>query len=197
MDNQILALLDRLDGALVPFAKEGEHLDLFLLGRAALVLLYNFPLLTRDIDVVWMRNSELEGKAIELSRKGSEIAEILGVYLDPVPQGLPPIPCGFQSRCKLLTGDWKVLKVWMLEVHDLAATKLKSFRPKDRDDLQNLCDRGLLTVEKLYARLNAAFPFRSQKVEDTEEDPDTPGWGKALANFKRVKAYLKGEITSI
>ncbi len=85
----------------------------------------------------------------------------------------------------------------MLEVHDLAATKLRSFRPRDREDLQNLCDRGLLNAAKLYESLQAAFPFRSPKMEDTEDDPDSPDWGKALANWKQVEAYLKGSIASI
>jgi hypothetical protein len=85
----------------------------------------------------------------------------------------------------------------MLEVHDLAATKLKSFRPQDREDLQFLCDRGLLNATKLHESLQAAFPFKSQKLEDAEDDPDTPDWAKALEGWKRVESYLKGSIASI
>jgi hypothetical protein len=66
MNDQILSFLDRLDEALIPFAKEGECFDMFHLGRSALVMHYGFALSTRDIDIVWMRNSDLEQKAIEL-----------------------------------------------------------------------------------------------------------------------------------
>jgi hypothetical protein len=107
------------------------------------------------------------------------------------------VPGGFEQRCKLLRGNWKVLKVWLPEAHDLAVTKLKSFRPQDREDLQILCDRGLLKKIKLRESLESAFPFRSPKEEDAEDDPDNPDWGKALKNLKRVEAYLEGSISSI
>jgi Nucleotidyltransferase of unknown function (DUF6036) len=107
------------------------------------------------------------------------------------------VPMGFEQRCKLLPGNWKVLKIWVPDVHDLAATKLKSFRPQDRGDLQLLCDRGLLNKTRLRESLDKAFPFRSLKLEDAEDDPDTPDWGKALRNLKRVEAYLAGSVASI
>jgi hypothetical protein len=50
---------------------------------------------------------------------------------------------------------------------------------------------------KLRASLEEAFPWRSPKEEDAEDDPDTPNWGKALTNFKRVEDYLNGKIMSI
>jgi Nucleotidyltransferase of unknown function (DUF6036) len=197
MNEQMQNFLDRLDEGLLPFAKEEERFEMFLPGRAALVLHYQFTHSTKDIDIVWMRESELESKAIELLGKGTELAKTLGLFLDPVPQGLPPLPHGFRKRCELFPGNWKVLKLWILEVHDLAVTKLKSFRPRDREDLQNLCNKGLLNAAKLHESLQAAFPFRSPKAEDAEDDPDTPDWGKALGNLKRVESYLKGLIPSI
>ena len=197
MIDQIRSFLDRLDNELLAFAKDGERYDMFLLGRTALVICYQFQFSTKDIDVVWMRDSELESKAIELLGKESKLARSLGLYLDPVPQGVPPLPHWFRRRCEMVPGNWKVLKVWMLEVHDLAATKLKSFRPQDREDLQILSDRGLLNAAKLYESLQAAFPFKSPKPEDAEDDQDTPDWGVALANLKRVENYLKGLIPSI
>jgi len=197
MNDQIRRFLDRLDEELLPFTQDGAHLDMFLLGRAALVLSYDFPLSTQDVDMVLMRNSELEARAIELLGKKSQLAKSLGLYLDPVPQGLPPLPMGFRHRCKPLTGNWKVLKIFVLEANDLATTKLKSFRPRDREDLQILCDRGLLDKAKLNDSLNEAFPFKSPKPEDSEDDPDTPDWGRALRNLRRVEAYLAGSSTSI
>jgi hypothetical protein len=197
MNDQIRTFLDRLDEELLPFAKAEERFEMFLLGRAALVFYYRFQLSTTDVDIVWTRDSELECKAIELLGKGSTLARTLGLYLDPVPPAVPPLPGWFRSRCELVPGNWKVLKLWMLEVHDLAVTKLKSFRPKDREDLQILCDQGLLNAAKLRESLEAAFAFRSPKEEDAEDDPDTPDWGTALANFKRVESYLMGSIASI
>jgi Nucleotidyltransferase of unknown function (DUF6036) len=197
MNDRILAFLGRLDEALIPFAKEGEYFDMFHLGRSALIMHYGFALSTSDIDIVWMRDSDLERKAIELLGKGSALAQTLGLYLDPVPQGLPPLPCWFRKRAEAVPGNWKVLRLWKLEVHDLAATKLKSFRPRDRADLQALCEKDLLNAGKLRESLEAAFPWKSPKEADADDDPDTPDWGKALENCKRVEAFLNGQIRSI
>src|SRR5262249_1438659 len=60
----------------------------------------------------------------------------------------------------------KVLRLWEMEVHDLAATKLKSFRTHDRQDLQLLCNRGLLDPRKLRASLEAAYPFSLPGKDD-------------------------------
>jgi Nucleotidyltransferase of unknown function (DUF6036) len=196
MTNEIYALFDKLDEELRPGAA-GEYLDIYLLGRAAMVLSYNVFLSTKDIDIVSWQKSRLEQRAIELSGRESRLARSLGLYLDPVPPGLPPVPTGFEQRCTLLPGNWKVLKVWLPDVHDLATTKLKSFRPQDREDLQLLCDRGLLNKTKLRESLDKAFTFRSPKVDDAEDDPDTPDWGKALGSFRRVEAYLEGFLSSI
>jgi hypothetical protein len=197
MNEQMLAFFDRLDEEMRPFVQKGARLDMYLLGRAALVLHYRFALTTKDIDIVEMRDSVLEGKALELFGKDTGLAKALGFYLEQVPQGLPPLPSGFQNRCEEMKGNWKVLRLWVLEAHDLAVTKLKSFRPKDREDLQLLCDRGLLNVATLHTRLQAAFPFRSPKPDDAEGDADNPDWTKALNSLKRVEAYLKGAIHSL
>jgi len=81
-----------------------------------------------------------------------------------------------------------VIRLWKLEVHDLAVTKLKSFRPHDRSDLQALCDRGLLNAQKLREALHLAFPFRSPKPGDEDDDPDNPDWTKVSKHFKRSNA---------
>jgi hypothetical protein len=197
MNDEILSFLDRLDEALIPFAKAGERFEMFLLGRSALVMLYGFRISTSDIDIVLPLNPNLDQKAIELFGKDSVMARSLGMYLDPVPQGLPPLPRWYRKRAELVPGSWQVLRLWKLEVHDLAVTKLKSFRTRDRQDLQALCDRGLLNAAKLRESLEAAFSDRSPKAEDAEDDPDYPDWGRALANFRRVEDYLNGKRPSL
>ena len=90
MNEQIQTFLDRLDEELIPFAKGDERFDMFLLGRAALILSYQFKLSTNDIDIVSMGNSELECKAIEILGKDSKLARTLGLYLIPARLGRPP-----------------------------------------------------------------------------------------------------------
>jgi hypothetical protein len=187
---QIREFLDQLDAALAALAKAGEHLDLYHIGRSALVLDYGAPLSTRDFDFIEMRESKLEDKATELFARDTPNAERLGMYLDRVPQGLPPVPQWFRKRCKQAEGEWTVLRLWRLEPHDLAATKLKSFRPKDRQDLQYLCDRGLLDPAKLRASLESAFAWHMEK----DGDPDREA---AFAHLEVVVDYLEGRSRSL
>ncbi|MDQ2623043.1 MAG: DUF6036 family nucleotidyltransferase [Actinomycetota bacterium] len=89
---EILRFLEAVDAALVVHAEEGERLDLHLIGRSALILRYGLSIGTRDIDIVHIHGRRLELKAVELFREGTANAARFGFYLEPVPQGLPPIP---------------------------------------------------------------------------------------------------------
>src|SRR5438477_6826258 len=95
--DEILALLNHLDEALIPFAKSGEHFNLYHLGRSALVLHYGFLLSTRDVDIVGMENPRFDEKAMELFGKDSAMAKSLGIYLDLVPPALPLLLGGFRD----------------------------------------------------------------------------------------------------
>jgi hypothetical protein len=147
--DEILGFLEAIDAELVKHAKEGERLDLYLIGRSALILRYGLNLATKDVDIVHFHGSELELRAVELFGKGTRNAERLGFYLEPVPQGLPPIPRGYCPRSEDLPGPWRVLRPRQPEPHDLAVTKLKRFHAKDRGDLRILCDSGQLNAERL------------------------------------------------
>jgi len=186
MNELIRRLLIEMDAELSKDASPGEQLDLYHIGRSALIFHYGARgLSTKDVDVVWMRNSPLEERALALFGKGSKKSAEIGIYLDLVPQSLPPLPHRFRKRCQEVPGAWKVLRLWVLEPNDYAATKLKSFRPQDRQDLQFLCDAGLLSAAELTASLESAFIWTTAK--DGAEDRD-----RAFANLQRVIDYLEG-----
>ncbi len=184
-DGGLIRFLNELDAALVPFAN-GQRLDLYHLGRSALVSRYRATFSTKDVDVVLMRTlPDLEEKAEELFGKDSVKAKELNLYLDFVPQALPPLPGGFEERSQEVPGGWRVIRLWELEEHDLAATKLKRFSPQDREDLKFLCDQGLLQAEKLRDSLEKAFMWDHPKDGDKYREA-------AFKNLERVDAYLKG-----
>jgi len=187
--------LKALDAALLASASATARLDLYAIGRSALILHHGLNLPpggTKDLDVIQTQHppSALLATALDLFGKGTANAGKYGVYLEPVPLGLPPVPGWFDRRCTETRGDWRVLRLWQLEVHDLAATKLKSFRPQDRLDLQFLCDRGTLRAEALQESLNHAFIWSTPK----DGDPD---YDRAFANLERVIRYLEGGISSL
>jgi hypothetical protein len=185
MNSQILRFFGEIDAELVKIAKAGERLDLYHIGRSALILQHELRASTEDIDVVELRNSPLERKARELFGKGSDKYRKLGMYLDLVPQGLPPVPQWFRGRCREVPGDWKVIRIWQLESHDLAASKLKSFRAQDKEDLRFMCDEGLLSPAELRKSLKSAFQWVADKDDDEGRD-------KAFSHLETVIAYIEG-----
>ncbi len=50
--DEILGFLQAIDEELAVRAAEGERLDLYLIGRSALILRYGVDLATRDVDIV-------------------------------------------------------------------------------------------------------------------------------------------------
>jgi hypothetical protein len=156
MTDQILAFLRELDAALQEIAPDGERLEMYHLGRSALVLYHHYPGGTGDVDILGLGGS-LEQQALQRFGKGTARALELQLYLETVPVTVPPVPHTFRPRCQEVPGPWKVIRLWRPDPHDLAATKLKSFRPRDREDLTFLCDHGLLTPGGLRASLESAF----------------------------------------
>jgi hypothetical protein len=194
MREQIQTFLQGLDEGLTLEAA-GERLDLYPIGRSALILYHDLevgPGGTRDFDIVQVRSPSppLQARALELFGKGTANARRLGLYLELVPAGLPPVPQWFAGRCTEVAGDWQVLRLWRPEPHDLAATKLKSFRPQDRADLRFLCDEGVLHAEALRRSLESAFLWTTDKDGDPDRD-------RAFANLERVVAYLEGRSRSL
>jgi len=186
--DEIVQFLQAIDAELALHVAHGERLDLYLIGRSAPILRYGLDLATRDIDIVHVHGSALEGRALEQFGKGTRNAERLGFFLEPVPQGLPPIPGGYFHRAVDLPGSWRVLRPKQPEPHDLAVTKLKRFHAKDRQDLQILCDSDDLDADRLSEALDSAFAWAEK------DDPDRE---RAAANLRRVIDDLEGRTRTL
>lgn len=181
--DEIIRFLEAVDAELVDRVEEGERLDLYLIGRAAVILRYGLNVGTKDVDIVHFHGSRLELAAVELFGRGTANAGRLGFYLEPVPQGLPPIPGTYLSRSEPIPGRWRVLRPMRPDPHDLAVTKLKRFHAKDREDLQVICDSGDLDADRLKRGLESAFAW---------SDKDDPERDIAARNLARVVEYLEG-----
>jgi hypothetical protein len=183
-----LAFLRTIDEELVQHARAGETLELHLLGRSALVLGYGLQLMTKDVDVVDQHGSRL--LEIAMTQFGKEGQRRLGVglYLEAVPAGLPPLPHHFRGRCLDISGSWKVIRPKRPEVHDLIVSKLRRFHQGDREDVTILCDTGDVLPETLRARFEEAHLF---------SDWDDPKVVSALKRLEAVVQYLEtGRWTS-
>jgi hypothetical protein len=189
--SQIVSFLHAIDEELAKYAQEGERLDLYLLGRSALVVRYGLSLATKDVDLV-MRGEvpQLQARAFELFGKGASNAQKWGLYLEGVPEGLPPVPGSYRRLSVELPGKWKVVRPKQLDPHDLAITKLRRFHAGDREDLRILCDSGDLTPEGLKRALDSAYPFGMDEEED-------PGCERVNRHFRKVIEYLEGRSSGL
>jgi Nucleotidyltransferase of unknown function (DUF6036) len=134
MREDLLSLLGDLEAWA---QREGvEDLECYLLGGGAMQLAHLSPRRTRDLDVV----------AEPLGEHAGAIARALGMdsgrdpYVDIVTAGLPVLATGWQQRAIPLEGPWHRLVVRCLSPVDLIISKLRSYRPHDRRDIQLVCD---------------------------------------------------------
>lgn len=189
-NDEILAFLRAIDRGLARSSAEGETLDLYLLGRSALILGYGVRLMTKDVDVVYVHGSALLARAEVDFGKGTAASRQYDLFLETVSSGMPPLPHGYQSRGIPIPGDWRVLRPHFLEIHDLAASKLSRFHARDREDLRILCDTGGLTTSGLQSAVDSAFAF-------TPEEAGDPKRTRAYKNLQTVLDYLEGRRSDL
>jgi hypothetical protein len=187
-DSAVLEFLRAIDRELAKVVTDGRRLDLYLIGRAALIVRYGLSLATKDVDIVGrMGDRDLEELALAAFGKGTPNAQRLGLYLEEVPAGIPPIPGSYKRRAEDLPGTWHVLWPRQPEPHDLAVTKFRRFHAGDQQDLKIMCDSGDLTPDGLEQAVDSAFRWAADEEED-------PGHRRARANLRVVLRYLETGI---
>ncbi len=141
-----------------------------------------------DIDILRPKGGEaLVEIALRRFARETDGAKVHGLYLDVVNEAFPPMPGGYERRAKRVEGSWQVLHVFHLDPHDLAASKLRRFAPRDRQDIRQLCDWGHLDSDRLQEILEKAFPFNLEKDGDEFRDA-------AFRHLRIVQQYLRGEL---
>jgi hypothetical protein len=162
----LIGFLKKID-AQVP--RTGKTL-LYVGGGAALLLAYDGPLATEDVDFIGAKERLLK-KLHQWAGKGSDIHRETGYYLDIVPPGKFPQDWGWKGRTKpvQLPGVWH-LEIKVLELHDLILSKLKRFAGKDQEDIKWLCDHPEFNVETLrsrYCNARAVYDYDEREKLDS------------------------------
>jgi len=127
-----------------------EDVDLLCCGGFVVTQLYGVARTTSDVDFlgvvpnVWSKLTEIAGKGSALHRKHK-------VYLDAVTVATPPESYG-ERLVPMFHGAGKHLRLYALEAHDLALSKLERNLDRDRDDVQQLARAGHLKPEILRER---------------------------------------------
>jgi hypothetical protein len=115
--------------------------------------IYGVARTTSDVDFLGVVPS-LWSELVNLAGRGSGLHQTHKVYLHPVTVVTPPVD--YEERMvELYPGEWTHLKLFALEAHDLALTKLERNIDRDREDVQTLASGGYLRPEILKDRYHS------------------------------------------
>ncbi len=83
--------------------------------------------------------------------EGSELHKKYGVYLQVV--GIAPIPEGYEARLtEMFPGTFKYLRLFALDLYDLALSKIERNSQRDQDDVKHLARVVPFDLELLRSR---------------------------------------------
>jgi hypothetical protein len=121
------------------------------MGGFAVVQAYGLERATADIDVLSVVPYSSAASLLDIAGKESPLRLRHKIYLDVVT--VATAPESYADRLiPLYPGFWKRLRLFVLEAHDLALTKLERNFERDRGDVEHLARSGYLDAGTLRAR---------------------------------------------
>jgi len=127
-----------------------EVVYLHCCGGFVVTQVYGVARTTSDVDFLGVVPNVRESLT-RIAGKGSALHRKHKVYLDAVTVATPPE--NYQERLlPIFPHAWVHLRLYALEAHDLALSKLERNLDRDRDDVQQLARAGYLKPEILKKR---------------------------------------------
>jgi hypothetical protein len=151
-----------------------QPVDLHCIGGFALTMQYGVSRPTADVDVLVASSPPHKLETLQrLGGKTSALHERFEVYLQPV--AVAPYPEDYESRLIQMWPDFDLshLRLFVLEAHDLALTKIDRNSDVDRQDISDLARMGFIdshTLRKRYLEeLRPNFVGRVERIDATLE----------------------------
>lgn len=159
-----------------------EPITLQVIGSAALMLQTTYDRGTKDGDVLESRDGspEIKKQLLALAGPGTKMHKQFRVYIDVVKRDilfLPQRPL-FHPLPNLAL---KNFKVEVLDINDVALSKLKRYNSDDANDIRAMADLKLLDHKRLLAHFKAAADWFSMDARA----PDVPRYLKNLHIVER------------
>lgn len=139
-----LSFLTDLDAAL------DEPADFHCIGGFVVSQHYGLARETADLDVLTVIPPGVARRVAELAGKGSPLQKKHRVYIDHA--AVANYPDDYESRLVRVFPVWRKVRLWALEAHDLALTKLERSNDRDIRDVLYLAQAGLIERETLLSR---------------------------------------------
>lgn len=127
-----------------------ERVDLHCCGGFVVTQMYGAMRTTSDVDFLGIV-PRVEDQLISIAGRHSSLHREYKIYLDAVTVVTPPEDYE-QRLVPMFPGAWRRLRLYALEAHDLALSKLERNIDRDREDVQQLARGGYLKRETLRER---------------------------------------------
>jgi hypothetical protein len=126
--------------------------DFHCIGGFVVTRKYGFQRETSDVDVLSIAPDVQRSDLLRKAAQGSELHQKYRLYLDLVGV-IEAYPENYESRLtEMFPGSLKRIRLWALEAHDLALTRLGRNIERDREDVKYLARENLITPEGLTRR---------------------------------------------
>lgn len=150
-------------------AQLASPVDFHCIGGFVVSQHYGFARETADLDVLTVIPPGEANRVSEIAGKASPLRKSHKVYIDHVT--ICSYPDSYPSRLIRVFPLWQKVRLWALEPHDLALTKLERSNDRDIRDVIFLAQAGLITREILLQRFEAELePYLTGR---------TPNWNRS------------------
>ena len=140
-----LSFLRELDAAAASEAR------LHCMGGFVVSMVYGFSRPTGDLDLLEIAPPNIGRSLLKLGMQGGPLHRKYKIYLDQV--GVAHVPENYEDRLTgIFPGTFKHLRLFALDPHDLALSKLERNIQRDRDDVKHLARTVPLNVQVLKER---------------------------------------------
>ncbi len=135
--------------------KIDQNVDLHCIGGFVVTVQFGSSRATSDIDILAAVPHEKLADLQRIAGERSILHRKFKVYLQPVT--IATYPEDYESRLVRMWPDipFKYLRLYSLEPHDLALTKLERNSDVDRQDIRDLAEAGLINPTTLRQRYEA------------------------------------------
>lgn len=136
-------------------AQLDEPVDFHCLGGFVVSQYYGFARETADLDILTVIPRKVGERVSQIAGQGSALQKKYRVAIDRV--SVVHYPADYQIRLVRVFPIWPKVRLWALEPHDLALTKLERSNDRDIQDVIFLAQAGLITREVLVSRFETEW----------------------------------------
>lgn len=130
-----------------------DSVDLHCIGGFVISQYYGLGRETADLDILRVIPKYIVERITEVAGRGSQLQKRHRVCIDYIQ--VANYPDSYESRLVRVFPNWKNIRLWALEPHDLALTKLERSSERDIQDVMYLAQAGLIRPDILLKRFEA------------------------------------------